>query len=407
MPPSSSDTQRLIHGLLNPCTAHQPTRQGVELSGDTTKSHKPTEAADTLLTIFTRGCLQLLVRAGSTLAFNILDTRDVVARQDTESGQVDRDRDDSDNTSNCIYCMWQAGLILMARLAEAAATWLSARISSPFPKKNTTHHYINTTTYQNKCTAQPWCRTSPSLISASKCATERKFLQHNAEKIALHLTHLKWVYRFAPGSTITVSIDKDDFMSRGCLSNAQYNSLHDNLRGIISTLNALHFGIQFQYIEAGIDGRGLIQLQYGGDATETLPDGSTITTWASSQFPERGVTAYTVYVYAATFESRYLPAIVSILSHEFAHLLGMRHYPAPASEPSWAPYGDMDEQSIMGGFNHPGDLFFHPLDVFWLTKLYAMKEGERIPGGMEIADVKVPVALLRGGRRGISTEERR
>lgn len=225
------------------------------------------------------------------------------------------------------------------------------------------------------------------------CATEEEAWKQNARNISLHVTH-STIYRFPPGSDIPVGIKWSTFKH---LTSDQKHLVRCGLESTLATLNALQLGIRFHHVGAAKDDvkddgqRGLVQLQYGGDKTVYLPDGRAIPTWASTVFPDPTQERYPVYIYAAAFEADYIPAFSNVLCHEIAHLLCMRHCPPHWNEPPSVQYpaGDFDTQSIMGRFDHPGDLFFHPKDVKWLQRLYEKKAGDKIYGNV-IADVPVP-----------------
>lgn len=95
---------------------------------------------------------------------------------------------------------------------------------------------------------------------------------------------------------------------------------------------------------------------------------------------------------------------MGILSHELAHLLGMRHHDPHPTEPPSIWFGGADAESVMGGFVHPADLRFYERDVLWVRKFYNMRAGETIDG-KTIRDVPVPktypgwVHTTRGGLR--------
>ncbi|CAN8095394.1 unnamed protein product [Discula destructiva] len=229
--------------------------------------------------------------------------------------------------------------------------------------------------------------TGPPKPAPLRCATQELDDHQQAGEIGLHPTHNS-IYRFAPGSNITVSIDWASFKDLR-LTDDQRHSLLCGLQSVLATINTWNLGdLKFRYVAPLQE--GVVQLRYGGNATRTLRDGSTVTTWASTQFPHPWKQRYTVYVYAATFDPQFFTVLVNILSHEFAHLLGMRHYPVPPGEVlDMVEYGTMDKKSIMGVFCHPGDLYFRPLDVYWLQELYATPEGHQI-GGKRLEDVRLP-----------------
>lgn len=214
------------------------------------------------------------------------------------------------------------------------------------------------------------------------CATECGFEEQVAQEITLHVTGEGpgWICRLKalPGSTITVSIDWESFRPY-MRDRGDEARLKHSLQQTLDVINKFDLrGLRFQYIQG--PARGIITLEYGGNRTCAAGH----VTWASAEFPRPGALRYTVKVYSASFHPRYRDSLVNILSHEFAHLMGMRHSDAQLLEkhtPSVQyPPGDPDHNSIMGRFTHPGQLFFHKDDITWLQKLYAQKEGDEIQG---------------------------
>lgn len=219
---------------------------------------------------------------------------------------------------------------------------------------------------------------SPSFLA---CATESDERKWNAEEIRVHHEGDK-IYRFTPGSEISVSIDWASFNK---LNIDQRHRLEQGLIFTIATLNTLQLGIRFRYTKTQ---RGFVELQCRSDRSGA---------WASTMFPDPHKQQYYIYIYEVTFEPDYYLALPSILAHEFAHLLCMRHcLPRQLKKepPSLQyPAGDSNIESIMGQFQHPGGLFFHKDDVTWLRKLYEKKAGDKIDG-KEIVNVQVPGKCL-------------
>lgn len=190
------------------------------------------------------------------------------------------------------------------------------------------------------------------------------------------------IYRFAPSvdRPITVSIDQKSFIDHN-IQKSLVRQLHHGLQFTIESLNNLRLGIMFELTHCA--GRGMIEVKYGGEGIfRDNPGEQTWKLWAETRFPQPKIEKYTIFVYASTFEPEYHSSIPNILSHEFGHLLSMRHWDAEAKEsflPSIQyPAGDYDDQSIMGRFDHPGDLRYRMKDVQWLQNFYRLKEGEEI-----------------------------
>lgn len=212
-----------------------------------------------------------------------------------------------------------------------------------------------------------------------ECATERN--SPDARRIRLHCEN-SIIYRFTPRSIIKVSIDWSSFKKLGSSSglfDAQRDFLQSGLRTTLCTINNFHLGITFQFVD---EEQGFIELKYGGNKGSQA--------WAMTEFPDPDQERYTIKIYAATFEAQYGPAILGILSHEFAHLLGMRHHRPHNGEPTSVRYGDRDPDSIMGDFTHPAELRFHSKDVWWLRMFY-----KEVSGGIicskTIVNVPVPI----------------
>lgn len=213
-------------------------------------------------------------------------------------------------------------------------------------------------------------------------------IQAKASQIALNC-NADTIYRFAPSSNrrITVSIDWESFGGCGIHSEL-VKQLHQGLEFTITNLNNLQLGIMFEFKHCA--GRGLIELKYGGPGA-FRHGGDIYKLWAETQFPTYTVREYTILIYASTFEQNFRSSIPNILSHEFGHLLAMRHWNAEANEPSEPsvqyPAGDYDEQSIMGRFDHPGQLYYHQKDIEWLRKFCSLKDGQKI-NGKTIKDIQ-------------------
>lgn len=223
------------------------------------------------------------------------------------------------------------------------------------------------------------------------CATEfgcdamRVIAMAGPSRIALHCPE-NVIYRFAPGRTITVSIDIASFRNGG-INGSMLQSLQYGLESALAEINRLQLGLQFNYI--GNRQRGLVELRYGNDKALQY-NGQNYTCWAETTFPGPNVAQYTVLIYAPTFLPQYNLSIPNILAHEFAHLLSMRHWNAGEKESAWPsvqyPPGDIDPKSIMGRFDHPGQLRFHDKDIVWLRRLYTLAAGAKI-GGKTVKDV--------------------
>lgn len=145
--------------------------------------------------------------------------------------------------------------------------------------------------------------------------------------------------------------------------------------------------LTFRYVAD--DDHGIVALKLGEDERD-LWDGGVI--WARAEFPRPRASRYKVRVYKAAFEPKWRNSLRNILMHEFAHLLGMRHWDAGWREvhlPSIEyPIGEEpDPRSIMGSFRHPGELFFHERDVEWLKNLYALAQDHEI-GGLAVKDAR-------------------
>lgn len=200
-------------------------------------------------------------------------------------------------------------------------------------------------------------------------------MHRNPLFLSMHCdTKTSKIYRFAPGSNVQVSIDCDSFKR---FTDAQRKFLRRGLQLTLFTINEFNLVITFQYVEHK---RGLVELEYKGHNHST---------WAISEFPVPGRDKYTIGIYSKTFNACYGPAIVSILSHEVDHILGMRHHHPHPGEPVSVWHGGNDAKSIMGVFVHPADLYFRGKDVAWLRKFYSEPEGGFI-GGKSIQNVNVP-----------------
>ncbi|KAJ4388589.1 hypothetical protein N0V93_006047 [Gnomoniopsis smithogilvyi] len=206
-------------------------------------------------------------------------------------------------------------------------------------------------------------------------------------QIALNVEQ-KAIYRFDPSQSITVSIDQDSFSDGGIREPLPVQLLQKGLEYTVEIINHLQLGIRFEICCNGQV--GLVQLKYCQDSTVQL-NGLNYISWAQTQFPSPGVKEYTVWIRAPTFWPEYVSSIPNILSHEFGHLLGMRHWNAEKNEAGYPsiqyPPDDYDEQSIMGRFDHPGQLYFHIKDVAWLKKFYAIEAGKRIYEKWTVRDV--------------------
>ncbi|KAJ4390917.1 hypothetical protein N0V93_004516 [Gnomoniopsis smithogilvyi] len=220
------------------------------------------------------------------------------------------------------------------------------------------------------------------------CATEYESRLQDTRQIALHVSSDQCIYRFKPGSTITVSIDEESF-SQHSVKALQH--LQCGLALTLSTLNFLDLGVQFRYIktEEG-KSRGFVQVRYGGVRAGI---------WAETDFPDSADRKphYSLNIYSATFEPDYISVTTNILQHEFAHLLSMRHHPAVPrysgeGDQVLFPAGDNDTHSIMGTWTHPGDLFFRPRDAKYLKEFFNTKEGDKIEGKTAVDVVRRAVS---------------
>lgn len=224
------------------------------------------------------------------------------------------------------------------------------------------------------------------------CATDIESRFRATRQIALNTSHDEWIYRFRPGSFITISVDENSFGQHTVNKGLH---LRQGLELTLSTLNHLNIGITFYCIPAEVKQRRFVEVRYGGDATSVWPDGSTSTIWADTQVPQPDRRhQYTINIYSATLEPEYFPVTTNILQHEVAHLLSMRHHPAVPAYRREAgqvlfPAGDNETESIMGAFAHPGDLFFRSRDIKYLKNFFKMKAGDKIDG-KAIVDVAVP-----------------
>lgn len=209
----------------------------------------------------------------------------------------------------------------------------------------------------------------------------------SAKEIALNITQPGgtndiYIYRFAPGSSITVSINWESFGAL-CLSNDQKTNFRDHLERAIDKVRRARLGIDFSLVpdeQPDPHLRGVIDVQYAGEGR--LPHSATIG-WARAEFPRPGLPQrYTFGVYSTTFESGFRDCTYNIILHEIGHFMNMRHHPG-VQRTDWKneghrllfPPGDSITKSIMGDWNNLQDLELSETDISHCRQFYSLRAG--------------------------------
>ncbi|KAI1443469.1 hypothetical protein F5Y02DRAFT_393132 [Annulohypoxylon stygium] len=163
------------------------------------------------------------------------------------------------------------------------------------------------------------------------------------------------------------------------------------LKDVIERLNSLPIQLHFVHTKDPLPESFILTYKEQPDA------------YANSFFPGTPPGDRKIFLHEASFLPAYRGSIFNILCHEFGHTLGMRHWNAtsPGLEESSLlsvhyPLGSDNQLSVMGPYEHPGTLHFHPDDEKWLKEFYG-KENKSYIQGYKIVDY--PVDNVMSGKR--------
>ncbi|XDG04279.1 hypothetical protein ABKA04_003894 [Annulohypoxylon sp. FPYF3050] len=179
------------------------------------------------------------------------------------------------------------------------------------------------------------------------------------------------ILRWKPGSLITCGVDRRSFKYAN-VSNEDINYIDSCLAVVICFLNTFKLGISFKYVDASNFGLESFKVTYRVRSDS----------YAISFFPNcpRGERDIELHHISLKPENR--PSVINILSHEFGHTIGMRHYQAPeCGECPSVLLGFDDPFSVMGKPQHPPlNLRFNVEDMERLREFYRMDNGSTIQG---------------------------
>ncbi|KAI0384111.1 hypothetical protein F5Y04DRAFT_248998 [Hypomontagnella monticulosa] len=209
----------------------------------------------------------------------------------------------------------------------------------------------------------------------------------NHDKILLHTSDNKLIFRWESDSPVSCCVDRQSFLHGG-RPKEDVEHVETCLVKVIKKLNSLRLPFKFEYIEAGDP--GAFTLVYQPNCWDPRHG----VFLASSFFPGAELGDRKITLYKDAFKTNFRSSIYNILSHEFAHTLGMRHWNAVRAEVQYPSVyypvrpEEYHSDSIMGPFDHPRERRFTKKDSAWLRRFYSKPDGSQIRNGDNVYTIK-------------------
>ncbi|KAH8782724.1 hypothetical protein F5883DRAFT_536828 [Diaporthe sp. PMI_573] len=277
--------------------------------------------------------------------------------------------------SSLLYAAWKdpdESNVELQELLESAGLLLNSARSRDTPEPN--QHSacrLSTPPVDNSMPAAHFCATEDG---SSPCAS------NSAREIQVHVFDKK-IHRLMPADGIIgFKVNRDSFQ-RGNISDEVTDLVISAAKEVASVINAEGLGISFDY-----------RPNSASNVFDICYDPSLkLKTLARSFFPSDLPDLWALRISRSGVSSEYSKHLFNILAHEFAHILGLRHWNAGLVETDEESVHVPDTESgskdsVMITGVHPKEIRFFDEDFHVIREIYKRENGGAF-AGREIVDV--------------------